>query len=105
MTQRPVSVTDLRSMPCRRYHAAAVIEVALDVLCRKDLTRSGDKVVELTTGCRGEFTLIICKGAQAFQRAHQPAAVATRRAMANVLCFYQHHVCIRLFFLQKIGRP
>ena len=105
MTQRLASVTDLGSMPRRRHHAAAVIEVALDVLCRKDLTRSGHQGVELITGRGGEFTVTICKGTQAFQRAHQPAAVPARRAVANVLCFYQHHVCIRLFFLQKIGGP
>ena len=97
--------TYLNVMARRGHHAAAVIKITVDALFGENVTCSRDQLGELLSCRDRQDPGVIDKGCAALERAHQPAAVSSRRAVPDTLCLNQDNVSVRLDQLQKISGP
>ena len=88
--------THLNVMARRGHHAAAVIKITVDALFFDNVTCSRDQSGEFLSCCDGQDPGVIDKGCAALERAHQPAAVSSRRAVPDTLCLNQYNVSVRL---------
>ncbi|GIR69402.1 MAG: hypothetical protein CM15mP74_06530 [Halieaceae bacterium] len=71
----------------------------------ENVTCSRDQLGELLSCRHRQDPGVIDKGCAALERAHQPAAVSSRRAVPDTLCLDQDNVSVWLDQLQKISGP
>ena len=97
--------THLNVMARRGHHATAVIKITVDALFFENVTCSRNQLGELLSRRDRQDPGVIDKGRAALERAHQPAAVSSRRAVPDTLCLNQDNVSVWLDQLQKISGP